>query len=194
MKHICIISSSIRRERFSHRAALYLSDILKDQYGAEAEILDLLRYNFPLFEERLKYLDSPSPDTLEFAEKVRKADGLILVVPEYNGGYPASIKNVIDLLTDEWRRKPVAFAVVSNGHFAGSQVIFALQFTLWKIMALTVSPAMRIPDIETSIDENGVAADKAMMDKKASATIKELLWHIEAVRRMTPTDRLNIVK
>ncbi|HLP71325.1 MAG TPA: NAD(P)H-dependent oxidoreductase [Bacteroidales bacterium] len=189
MDHICIISSSIRKERFSHRAALYLSAILKDRYHAEVEILDLLEYNFPLFEERLKYLDAPTAETLDFAEKVRKADGLILVVPEYNGGYPASIKNVIDLLTDEWRRKPVAFAVVSNGQFAGSQVIFSLQFTLWKIMALTVSPAMRIADIETSIDENGIPADKALMDKKASATIKELLWHIEAVRRMKIQDR-----
>ncbi len=185
MENICIISSSIRKERFSHRAAIYLSGILKDKYNIEAEVLDLIKYKFPLFEERLKFLDSPTPETLDFAERVRKADGLILVVPEYNGGYPASIKNVIDLLTDEWRKKPVAFAVVSSGKFAGSQVIVSLQFTLWKIMALTVSPALRIADIETSIDENGVPADKNLMDKMASSTIKELLWHIEAKRRMT---------
>ncbi|HLN55746.1 MAG TPA: NAD(P)H-dependent oxidoreductase [Bacteroidales bacterium] len=184
MEHISIISSSIRKERFSHRAALYLSRMLKEKYNAEAEILDLLDYNFPLFEERLKYLDSPSPDTIDFAERVRKADGLIMVVPEYNGGYPASIKNVIDLLTDEWRKKPVAFAVVSNGRFGGSQVVFSLQFTLWKIMALTVSPALRISDIETSIDDNGIPADRVLMDKMASSTIRELLWHIEAKRRM----------
>lgn len=186
MEHICIISSSIRKERFSHRAALYLDGLLKDKYNVETEILDLLSYKFPLFEERLKFLDSPPPAALEFAEKVRRADGLILVVPEYNGGYPASIKNVIDLLTDEWRKKPVAFAVVSNGKFGGSQVLFALQFTLWKIMALTVSPALRIGDIETSIDEKGIPADKALMDKIASSTIRELLWHIEARRRMRP--------
>lgn len=185
MGHICIISSSVRKDRFSHRVALYLSVLLKDQYHTDVEILDLLQYSFPLFEERLKYLDSPPPEALDFAEKVRKADGLILVVPEYNGGYPASIKNVIDLLTDEWRRKPVAFAVVSNGQFGGSQVIFSLQFTLWKIMAITVSPALRISDIETSIDENGVPADKVLMDKKASSTMKELLWYIEAVQRMS---------
>lgn len=184
MEKICIISSSIRKERFSHRATLYLAGILREKFHIEAEIIDLLKYNFPLFEERLKFLESPSPETLDFAERVRKADGLILVVPEYNGGYPASIKNVIDLLTDDWRKKPVAFAVVSSGKFAGSQVIFSLQFTLWKIMALTVSPALRIPDIETSIDENGIPADKILMDKMASSTIRELLWYIEAKRRM----------
>lgn len=184
MEHICVISSSIRNERLSHRAALYLSELLRENYKVEAEILDLHKYNFPLFEERLKFLVSPAPEILDFAERVRNADGILMVVPEYNGGYPASIKNVIDLLTDEWRKKPVAFAVVSNGQFAGSQVIFALQFSLWKIMALTVSPAFRIPDIGTSINENGIPADKLLMDKRAAPTLKELLWHIEAKRRM----------
>lgn len=184
MDHICIISSSIRKGRYSHRAALYLNKILKEQYNVESEIIDLHDYNFPLFEERLKLLDSPSKETLDFADRVKKADGLILVVPEYNGGYPASIKNVIDLLTDEWRKKPVAFAVVSNGQFAGSQVIVSLQFSLWKIMAFTVSPALRIPDIETTFDETGTPSNKTLMDKRAASTIKELLWYIEAKRRM----------
>jgi len=181
---ICIISSSVRRGRASHRAALYTRDLLKKEYGADVEILDLLEYNFPLFEERLKFLESPPVEAVSFAENVRNADGIILVVPEYNGGYPASVKNIIDLLTDEWRKKPVAFVVVSNGPFAGSQVIFSLQFSLWKIRALTVSPALRIPDIETILDENGIPSDKVDMDKRASATIKELLWQIEAKRRM----------
>lgn len=184
MQHICIISSSIRKERFSHRAAIYLEGLLKEKFKVEAEILDLKKYNFPLFDERLKYLDSPSQGTIEFGDKVRNADGLIMVVPEYNGGYPASIKNVIDLLTDEWRKKPVAFAVVSNGQYGGSQVIYSLQFTMWKMMALTVSPVLRISDVETSIDENGIAADKALMEKRASSTIRELLWHIEASQKM----------
>lgn len=184
MDHICIISTSIRKDRRSNRVATYLAGLLKEKFQAEVEILDLLSYSFPLFEERLKYLDSPSPDVLDFAGRIRKSAGLILVVPEYNGGYPASLKNVIDLLTDEWRKKPVAFAVVSNGQFGGSQVIFSLQFTLWKIMAITVSPALRIADIETSFDEKGIPSQKEMMDKRATVTIKELFWHIEANRRM----------
>ena len=184
MQKISIISTSVRKGRESHKAALYIRNFLREKYTIEAELLDLMTYNFPIFEERLKNLESPTPEILDFAEKVRSADGVILVVPEYNGGYPASVKNIIDLLTDEWRKKPVAFVVVSNGPFAGSQVIFALQFALWKIRALTVSPAMRVPDIDTSIDENGIPADKTELDKKASSTINELLWFVEARKRM----------
>jgi NAD(P)H-dependent FMN reductase len=184
MQKICIISTSVRQGRESHKAALYIRNFLREKYSIDAELIDLMRLNFPIFEERLNNLESPSPEVIEFAEKVRSAEGVILVVPEYNGGYPASVKNIIDLLTDEWRKKPVAFVVVSNGQFAGSQAIFALQFSLWKIRALTVSPALRISDIETSIDETGIPVNKAEMDKKATSTINELIWFIEARNRM----------
>jgi len=138
MTKIVIISPSVRNGRNSHRIALYIMNLIKDMNLGDAEILDLLKYNFPLFNERLKYQDSPSAVVVEFAGKIRTADGVVIIAPEYNGGYPASLKNVIDLLTDEWRRKPVAFVTVSDGNFAGTQVITSLQFIFWKLGALTV--------------------------------------------------------
>ena len=152
---------------------------------ADNEILDLLKYNFPLFHERLEYQESPSPEALDFAEKIRSADGVIIVTPEYNGGYPASLKNAVDLLAREWRRKPVAFAAVSDGNFAGSQVLTSLQFSFWKIGAITVPSLLRLPNIDTSFEENGVPSDKSGTDKKVSALIKELLWYIKAVKNMS---------
>ncbi|MCK7536595.1 MAG: NAD(P)H-dependent oxidoreductase [Marinilabiliales bacterium] len=35
---------------------------------------------------------------MSFASRIRAADGVIVVTPEYNGGYPASLKNAVDLL------------------------------------------------------------------------------------------------
>jgi len=98
MRTIAIISSSVRRGRNSHRVALYFKNYLQDNSLAEAEIIDLKEYNFPVFDERLNKMDNPSADVLQFAERIRAADGIIIVTPEYNGGYPASLKNVIDLL------------------------------------------------------------------------------------------------
>jgi NAD(P)H-dependent FMN reductase len=103
MLKIIIISSSVRINRKSHVVASYFENYLLENDLSDAEILDLKKYNFPLFNERLRFQESPSPATLTFAEKVREADGVIIVTPEYNGGYPASLKNIIDLLTDEWR-------------------------------------------------------------------------------------------
>ena len=185
MLNIAIISPSVRKGRNSHRVALYFADLIKENNLAKVEILDLLKYNFPLFNERLKYLESPAPEIIDFAEKIKSADGVIIIAPEYNGGYPASLKNAVDLLTSEWRRKPVAFVNVSDGHLAGSQVIIPIQFSLWKLGALTIPSTLRLPDISTSFDALGVPSDKTGMDKRALNLINELLWYIEAKRRMS---------
>lgn len=142
------------------------------------------QYNFPLFTERLRYQSSPSTGMLDYAEKVKTADGIIIVVPEYNGGYPASLKNAIDLLTEEWRRKPVAISTVSDGVFGGTQVITSLQFSLWKIKAWTVPAMFPVLKVEESFSTEGVPSDKEQTDKRADIFIRELLWCIEAKNRM----------
>ena len=55
MRKIAIISPSVRKGRNSHRAALFFLNLITEKNLAEAEILDLLEYDFPLFNERLKY-------------------------------------------------------------------------------------------------------------------------------------------
>ncbi len=185
MPKIVIISSSIRNGRRSHRVANYFDNLIRENSLAEVEILDLLKYNFPLFHERLKYLESPPASAVDFANKVKSADGVLIVTPEYNGGYPASLKNVVDLLTDSWNRKPVAFVTVSDGDFGGTQVITSIQFSFWKIGALTVPVQFRVPNILTTFDENGVPADKPTMDKRAHSLIRELLWFIESKKSIS---------
>jgi NAD(P)H-dependent FMN reductase len=184
MRTIAIISPSVRRGRNSHRVALYLKKYLEDNKLAAAEILDLREYNFPLFDERLRHLPDPAPEILQFAQKIGSADGVIIVAPEYNGGYPASLKNVIDLLTDEWRKKPVAISTVSDGSFGGTQVITALQFSLWKIRAWTVPAMFPVPKVRETFDEEGTPADPEVTGRRASAFINELMWCIEAKERM----------
>lgn len=185
MPHISIISSSVRTGRNSHRVALYFKNYLETNKLATIEILDLNEFNFPLFDERLRFQKNPSATTLDFAGKIKSADGVLIVTPEYNGGYPASLKNVIDLLYDEWYRKPIAISTVSDGIFGGSQVITSLQFSLWKIRAWTVSAMFPVPKVQDSFDEDGNPSDKTAMDKRATIFINELLWCIEAKKRMT---------
>lgn len=183
MPHIVIISGSVRTGRKSHRVALYLQHFLKKQNLATVEILDLQVYQFPVFSERLKYLPNPSPDVIEFTGKIKKADGVVIVTPEYNGGYPASIKNVIDLLYDEWHRKPIAITTVSAGPFGGTQVITSLLFTLWKIRAWVIPAMFPIAKVEETITEDGQAVD-TNTDDRAAKFISELMWCIQAKLNM----------
>ena len=184
MTQIAIISSSVRIGRDSHRVALYFRKYLEEKNIAEVEILDLKQYNFPLFDERLKYQKTPSGEVIAFSAKIKSADGVIIVTPEYNGGYPASIKNVTDLLYSEWYHKPVALATVSNGNFGGSQVLTSLQFTLWKMKAWTVPALFPVPNVTDSFDESGNLTGGEVFEKRTENFIRELLWCIEAKSRM----------
>jgi NAD(P)H-dependent FMN reductase len=180
MLNISIISSSVRTGRKSHRVALYFKRYLEENEFAWVEILDLNTYDFPIFKERLRFQKSPLPAALEFAGKIKSADGIIIVTPEYNGGYPPSIKNAIDLLYDEWYHKPVAISTVSNGSFGGTQVLISLQFTLWKMKAWTIPAMFPVPDVEESFDSDGVPVNPQAIVKRTANFINELLWHIEA--------------
>lgn len=183
--NIIILSASVRTGRSSNRVATFFKNFIDAGQTAHAEILDLQHYQFPIFEERLKFQKNPSPATLEFAEKIKSADGIIIVTPEYNGGYPASLKNVIDLLNDEWKRKPIAISTVSAGAFGGSQVITSLQFSLWKLQAWTVPVLFPVPNVNDTFTEDGVPVNRETMEKRATTFLNELLWCMEAKKRMT---------
>ncbi len=184
MPHLAIISASVRTNRASHRVARYFQHYITNHQLGTVEILDLKEYNFPVFEERLHQQSDPSAQALEFAEKIKQADGVIIVTPEYNGGYPASLKNVVDLLYPEWYRKPVAISTVSDGSFGGTQVITSLQFSLWKIKAWTVSAMFPVPKVLEAFDEEGRALHPADTDKRAAGFLDELLWCIAARQKM----------
>jgi len=184
MPHIAIISASVRTDRVSHRVALFFKKYLDEHQLATGEILDLKELNFPVFEERLSHQTFPVPEALDFEQKIKKADGVIIVTPEYNGGYPASLKNAIDLLYEEWRRKPIAISTVSNGSFGGTQVITSLQFTFFKIRAWVVPAMCPMPKAQELIDEAGNPADKQSLEKRVAPFVEELLWCVEAKKKM----------
>lgn len=185
--HIAILSASVRTGRNSHRVALYFEKFINENKLASVEILDLNQYQFPVFSERLRYLKDPAPNVLEFAGKIKAADGIIIVTPEYNGGYPASLKNVTDLLYAEWKRKPIALATASNGQFGGTQVMTSLLFTLWKIGAWMVPAMYPGPKVQEVYDEQGNAMNKEETDKRARVFVEELLWCMNASQKMGAT-------
>src|SRR5258705_12461967 len=175
---IAIISASVRVGRKSHRVALFLRNYITQNNLADAELLDLNEYKFPIFEERLSSMKNPVPEALRFAEKINSADGVIIVTPEYNGGYPASLKNAIDLLYKEWKRKPVALATASNGQFGGAQVTTSLVFSLWKIGVRLVPAMYPGPKVQDVYTEDGIPIDKNDTENRAKIFIEELLWYM----------------
>ena len=184
MYNIAIISSSVRIGRQSHNVALYFDKYIKENNLAASEILDLKEFNFPVLEERLSKMPAPTDAAKLFSEKISKADAVIMVFPEYNGGYPASLKNAIDLLYNEWYHKPIGLVSVSSGNFGGVNALALLQSVLLKIRAVPVSATFPVTMVQDNFDANGNALNKDVTDKRAAAFLKEISWFAEAFSKM----------
>jgi NAD(P)H-dependent FMN reductase len=183
MLKIAIISGSVRVGRQSHHVVKYFKNFITENKLGDPEILDLKEFNFPVLEERLSKTPDPDQSSLLFSEKIKNADIVIVVFPEYNGGYPASVKNAIDLLYNEWHRKPVGLACVSSGNFGGVNALSLLQTVFLKIKAVPCA-SFPVPMVEQNFDENGSALNKEATDKRAAAFVKELSWFAEAFNKM----------
>src|SRR5216684_856255 len=87
---IPVILGTVRKGRASENVAKFVFGEIQKREGVETELIDIRDLNFPVDDagEQIKHA--------EFSETCQRADGLILVVPEYNRGYPGMLKHVLD--------------------------------------------------------------------------------------------------
>jgi len=183
MSHIAIISGSVRDGRKSHQVAEYLKKYIADNTLSASKIVDLKELKIPMLEDVQQVEENPSSSMQDFKSEIIKADAVIVIAPEYNGSYPATLKNAIDLFSKSFYRKPIGLVGVSTGDFGGVHAIVQLQSLFFKIKAFP-STIMPISRVDENIDEQGVALQKERIDKRAGLFMKELLWVTEAFSRM----------
>jgi NAD(P)H-dependent FMN reductase len=123
MLYIPVVLGSIRQGRNTPRLARFMVRKLDERDEVRTELIDLHELQLPLVEERLRFLEAPPPGLTALSERVNRADAVVIATPEYNKGYPAALKNAIDALGSEWRRKPVGIVAHSVGAFGGIVVL-----------------------------------------------------------------------
>jgi NAD(P)H-dependent FMN reductase len=180
MFKIPIILGSTRRDRKSPRVATFVTNRLRATGKVEPQLIDLADLNLPIMEERLRMREDPPPGLREFAAAVGNADALVVVTPEYNNGYPGVLKNALDYLLPEYRRKPVGIVTVSSGDFGGVNCLAMLRHIFLHMGAIPVPARLPIQRVGESFDENGSPIDPAY-NKRTDAFIAELLWLTEAI-------------
>lgn len=156
MTKIKVILASTRPERFGAQPARWIMELAASQSDATFELIDLAELQLPP-------LDEPKPaasgeysheHTQRWAKIVDDADGFVIVTPEYNHSYPASLKNAIDYVAAEWNYKPVAF--VSYGAEAGgTRAVEHLRSLLAQLRVFDLAEQVLIPNYWTQTDEDG---------------------------------------
>ena len=144
---IKIIVGSTRQGRFSEKPSNWILEEAKKLEGVDAELLDLRDYAMPFFEDPM----SPSMAkgnysnkvVKKWAEKINEGDAFIIVTPEYNHGYPAVLKNAMDVIYPEWNRKPVGF--VSYGSAVGARSVEQLRQVAVELQMAPIRNAIHIP-------------------------------------------------
>lgn len=88
---ILVISGSDRDGSFNTQLAEQLVEALENE-GQRAEVYDFSAV--PLLSQNSEF---PAPESVQkLRADIANAAGLILISPEYNGSYPARLKNLID--------------------------------------------------------------------------------------------------
>ncbi len=117
----------------------------------------------------------------EWRDAIIRADGLVIVTPEYNHGYPGSLKAVLDLLLREYVHKAVAFVGVSAGPWGGTRVIEAMVPMVRELGLAVCFTDLNFPKVERTFDADGKLLDPAFGDR-ATAFLDELVWMSRVLR------------
>ncbi len=155
--NIKIILASVREGRFGEKPAKWITEIAKGIESFSIELLDLKDYALPIFAEPISpaYVQGVyvNPLVNRWAEKISSADGFIVVTPEYNHGYPSSLKNNIDYLYKEWNKKPIAF--VGYGTTGGSFAVGQLRQVAIELQMAPIRIAVHITSPWDLVEKDG---------------------------------------
>jgi len=154
--NIKIILGSTRKGRTSDKIGAALKAISDKRKDVTTEILDLNDYNLPFLNDEVPpamRATISDPATKKWSDKINEGDAFIIVVPEYNAGYPGVLKNALDSLYKEWNNKPVAFVGFSGGPSGGASAIAQLQQVARALQMKPVANDIKVPTAWKVFDE-----------------------------------------
>ncbi|HEX6535822.1 MAG TPA: NAD(P)H-dependent oxidoreductase [Gemmatimonadaceae bacterium] len=171
-----VIIGSTREGRFGDIVARWFSDFARRRGDMDIEVIDLAEAGLPAVHRQER-----PPEVRAFAERIEAADAFVVVTPEYNHAYPASLKLAIDWLKPEWRRKPVAF-VSYGGISGGLRAVEQLRLVFAELHATTIRDTVSFHMARDKFDAAGHPTDPAGVERAATVMLDELAWWGRALR------------
>ncbi|SFW76985.1 NADPH-dependent FMN reductase [Amycolatopsis australiensis] len=173
---VAVIVGSVREGRFGPVVADWLASVAADHGGFQVDVVDLAEPELPM--ALPAFGTTPRAEVLAEAGKVTPrlaaADAFVVVTPEYNHSFPASLKNAIDWHRTEWIAKPVAF-VSYGGMSGGLRAVEHLRAVFAELHAVTVRETVSFHGAHTRFGPDGLPKDDAAA-VAAKAMLDQLGW------------------
>lgn len=172
-----VLLGTNRRERRSAAVARWLVAEMSARPDIETVLFDVADFDLP----RDDYGQAVKGNFPEWRDAVTRADGLVIVTPEYNHGYPGALKSVLDLLLKEYVHKSVALVGVSAGPWGGTRVVEAMVPMVRELGLAVTFADLNFPAVQNKFDGEGRLLDEAYV-RRAKDFLDELVWMSRALR------------
>lgn len=173
---IPILLGTVREGRRSQKVAEYLLPRVEAHPEIETQLFDPRNMDLPLTGEGEDMKDHVP----EWRDAIIRADGLIIIAPEYNHGYPGSLKRVLDTLLREYVHKAVGLVGVSKGLIGGARVIEQLVPVVRELGLAVTFTDLKFSEMK-KLDETGPIVDPAY-EKRTNDFLTELVWMAKVLR------------
>jgi NAD(P)H-dependent FMN reductase len=172
---IPVILGTPRQGRLSEHAAQLMHAEVAKRAGVESALIDVARLPIPV-DDAGEAAKDPA-----FSEQMNRADALVLVVPEYNHGYPGLLKHVLDTNLAEYIHKAVGIVGVSAGVFGGTRVIQNLIPVMRELGLVTIFWDVNFTTVQARFADSGELVDETFLPRIAKF-LDELIWMAETLR------------
>jgi NAD(P)H-dependent FMN reductase len=187
---LVIIIGSVREGRYGPRIARWFTDRATEYGQFDIDVLDIadvvLPPALPSSGTALRDVAARSAQQRALAGRLAAADVFVIVTPEYNHSFPASLKHLIDWHFTEWQAKPLGFVSYGN-RGGGLRAVEQLRPIFAELHAVTVRDSVSFDRHAERFDEAGVLTDPERPHAAAKVLLDQLLWWARALREARAT-------
>lgn len=174
---IPVVLGSVRPRRLSERPAHLIVERLA-LLGCHAPLVDLRALDLPVFGQTQDQDELPA--VTELKRLAAGADAMVWLTPEYNHGYTAAVKNAVDYLHSEIRRKPMAVCGLSGGGLGGARAVEQLKLVLIELHAVTIRDSVYFSDARGLFDQGGTLQRPEYLGR-IDDMLAELIWYTQSL-------------
>jgi NAD(P)H-dependent FMN reductase len=172
---LVVIVSSVRDGRYGPHFATWFAECARRHGAFDVDVVDLLEVSLPAALPAGPEGFERGPEMAVLARRLDDADAFVVVTPEYNHSYPASIKHFIDWHGVQWHAKPVGF-VSYGGMGGGLRAVEHLRQVFTETHSVPVRDQVSFDQHWTRIDEEGNLLDAEGADAAAKTLLDQLEW------------------